>query len=209
MSVPDPPEGGGFWRWPDPLVLASRSRARSAMLAAAAIPFEAVPAPIDERQVEQALPVGEPVALALATAKALAVSRDRPGRLVLGCDQTMSLEGEPLHKPADREDAVRQLQRLAGRAHRLESAAALVRDGVVLGTVADAASIRLRPLSEAMIRLYLAAAGDRVLDSVGAYEIEALGVHLFEAVEGDHATVMGLPMLPLLALLRRHGALAG
>jgi septum formation protein len=208
MSDAPVPGGGGLWLRPEPLVLASRSRVRGAMLAAAAIPFEAVPADIDERAVEDRLDGGEPVAASLACAKARAVAASRPGRLVLGSDQTIRLDGEALHKPADTDDAARQLRRMAGRAHVLESAAVLVQDGAVLGSVTASATIRIRPLSDAMIALYLAAAGESVLGSIGVYEVEALGVHLFEAVEGDHYTIMGLPLLPVLDLLRRQRALA-
>lgn len=201
--------GPSLWTVEEPLILASRSAARIAMLGQAGIPVEAVPADVDERALEEealAEPDGRSVAVRLATAKAQAVSQERPGRIVLGADQTLLMEGVPFHKPVTAERAVSQLMALSGRAHVLESAGVLVRDGAVLGTDTASATIRLRRLREVSIRAYLEAAGPAVLGSVGCYHVEGLGAHLFEGIEGDHFTIMGLPLLPVLARLRRLGA---
>jgi septum formation protein len=195
-----------LWREPEALLLASRSPARRAMLEAAGLPVETGPSQVDERSFPES--PRETLACRLAVAKAQDVSLRRPGRLVLGADQTLTLGDELLHKPADVEDAVRQLLLMAGREHELTSAGALVRDGHVLACEASRAIIRIRPLSETMARHYLEAAGPDVLQSVGIYHVEGLGPHLFEAVDGDLYTIMGLPLLPLMARLRAIGAVA-
>jgi septum formation protein len=202
-----------LWLAAEPLLLASRSAARAAMLRAAGIPVEAVPAAVDERAEEAAARLAgastAAVAERLALAKATAASRAFPGRLVLGADQTLALGEDALHKPAGRDEAFAQLRLLAGRTHHLQSAAALVRDGQPLGAALTTATLRVRPLSDPMIARYLAAAGEDVLGCVGVYQVEALGPHLFEAIEGDPFTIMGLPLLPLLGLLRGLDVLAG
>jgi len=199
-----------LWRAEYPLVLASGSAARRALLAAAGLPFEAVPAEIDERAVEAALPEGSPAetALALARAKALVVSAARPQALVIGADQVLSCEGRLFHKAAGREEALRALATLSGRTHRLTSAFALARGGEIVAAATEAADMTMRPLDAPALALYLDAAGPSVLGSVGVYQWEGLGAHLFERVEGDHSTILGLPMLKLLAALRGLGALA-
>ncbi|MCP8938651.1 Maf family protein [Alsobacter sp. SYSU M60028] len=201
-----------LWRDAAPLVLASRSAARIAMLEAAGLPVEPCPADIDERGLERdARAAGADasgVAVALARAKALDVAARRPGRLVLGADQTLAMDAVVLHKPESRADAARQLAALSGRAHALHAAAAVVRDGTVLFETVETARMTMRTLTPAMISLYLEAAGDAVLGSVGAYQLERLGVHLFERIEGDHFTILGLPLLKLLAFLRGAGSLA-
>ncbi len=199
----------GIWRLPAPLLLASTSATRRLLLESAGLPVEAEAPGVDERALD-----GEggadPVALArrLAEAKALAVSGRRPGRLVLGADQTLDLAGHLFHKPSGRDEAREQILALAGRTHRLASAAALARDGAVLDLVHEAADLTLRPLDGAGVDRYLALAGEAVTRSVGGYQLEGLGIHLFERIEGDHATILGLPMLSLLRSLRRLGALA-
>jgi septum formation protein len=199
-----------LWQAPDPLVLASRSEARSAMLRAAGIPVEAHPADIDERRLQAAAPAGDAAAVAalLAREKARAVARRMPGRLVLGADQTLALGGELFSKPAGGEAARAQLRALSGKTHALHSAAAFARGGEVLFEHVGIARLTMRPLSKAFLDAYLDAAGDAVSASVGAYQLEGLGVHLFERFEGDHFTILGLPMLPVLDFLRRQGCLA-
>jgi septum formation protein len=165
---------------------------------------------VDEREIEASLAAPEPKALALrlAAAKALTVGRERPGRLVLGADQVLGLEGEILHKPAAAEAAAHQIARLAGRTHELYAAFVLARNGTVVASGSDMASLTMRSLDADAIRAYLAAAGDRVLDSVGGYQVEGLGIHLFARIDGDHSTILGLPLLPLLDRLRALSALA-
>ncbi|MDO8396783.1 MAG: Maf family protein [Bradyrhizobium sp.] len=193
-----------LWRGKEPLVLASQSRARQMLLANAGIVFEAVPADIDERAVQQAsglLAPGEIAAL-LARAKAQAVSLGQPGKYVIGADQTLALENRLFSKPAGRVQAAGQLRDLAGRSHELHSAVAVARDGKILFETTAVARMTMRQLSGAEIRTYLDEAGEAVTSSVGAYQLEGLGVHLFERIDGDHFTILGLPLLPLLAFLR-------
>ena len=201
-----------LWIGPSPIILASKSASRRALLAGVGLPFEVEPADIDERGVEQALSQrGEPaggLALALARAKALAVSARRPQALTLGADQTLILDGRPMHKAPTRAAAADALQALSGRGHRLVSAFALARDGAILAEDSDSADMTMRALDAAQIARYLDIAGPAVLASVGAYQIEGLGAHLFESISGDHATILGLPMLKLLAALRGLGLLA-
>lgn len=186
------------------LVLASASATRAALLTGAGLIFKRVNADVDERLLEAEL-VGQPpdaVAQALADAKALEVSMRRPGDLVIGADQTLALGDERFHKPADRSEAQRQLTRLSGRTHELHSALSLARNGEVLHRAVDSAALTMRPLSARFIGHYLSVVGDSVLGSVGAYHLEGFGVQLFSKVEGNHFTVLGLPLLPLLAFLR-------
>ncbi|RUU85094.1 MULTISPECIES: Maf-like protein [unclassified Mesorhizobium] len=195
------------------LILASGSPFRKAMLVNAGVDVEAVPADVDERALEAPLQDSgvspEDVALVLAEAKATEVSERRPGALVLGCDQTLSLGDEVFHKPADREGARRHLLALSGRTHQLNSAAVLVRDGEVLWRHVGIASMTMRKLDPAFIGRHLARVGAKALSSVGAYQIEGEGIQLFEKIEGDHFTIVGLPLLPLLAELRTLGAIDG
>lgn len=198
-----------LWLAEAPLVLASGSTTRRLMLQQAGIPCDVHPPRVDERAVESdaraagALP--EAIAVLLARAKALEVSTRLRGRLVLGADQTLTLDGEALHKPRDRSDSARQLGAMAGRRHQLRSAASLARDGAVLQEMASVAVLSVRPLSRDAIERYLDAAGDAVGSSVGGYQVEGAGVTLFDAIEGDHFTIMGLPLLPLLAWFRTEG----
>lgn len=195
------------------IILASGSPFRKAMLVNAGIDVEAVPADVDERALEAPLQNSgvspEDVALVLAEAKATEVSERKPGALVLGCDQTLSLGDEVFHKPADMEGARRHLLTLSGKTHQLNSAAVLVRDGKVLWRHVGIASMTMRKLDPAFIGRHLARVGAKVLASVGAYQIEGEGIQLFEKVEGDHFTIVGLPLLPLLAELRTLGAIDG
>lgn len=199
-----------LWLADRPLVLASRSASRRAMLEAAGIPVFVRVADVDERAVEAAAGVQGPAdaALLLAREKANAVARQMSGRIVVGADQTLAFGDRRLNKPADFGAARGQLAMLAGRTHHLHSAVAVAQDGVVLFEAVDTASLTLRPLSGAFLDRYLDAAGDAVLGSVGAYQLEATGVHLFERIDGNYFTILGLPLLPLLDFLRRQGSLA-
>jgi septum formation protein len=193
-----------FWRGKTRLILASQSRTRQALLANAGIGFEAVTAEIDERAVQQASGHSAPgeIASLLAREKALSVSARQPGKFVIGADQTLALGERLFSKPAGRAQAAEQLRALAGRSHELHSAVAVARDGKILFEAAAIAGMTMRRLGEAEIDVYLDEAGDAVTSSVGAYQLEGLGVHLFERIEGDHFTILGLPLLPLLAFLR-------
>lgn len=185
------------------LALASTSVARRRLLAAAGLPFEIVAARVDERALEAEMPSATPAELALALARAKAQSALAPGALILGADQVLSLDDRIFHKSATRADALHTLERLAGRTHRLTSAFALARDGELLAADGETAEMTMRALDAAALARYLDAAGPTVLGSVGVYHWEGLGVHLFERVVGDHTTILGLPMLKLLAALRR------
>jgi septum formation protein len=191
---------------PQPLVLASKSDVRGKLLAAAGLRFEIRPAQLDERALEAKAGVSDAAAAAriLARAKAEAVSATRAGHLVLGADQTLALGAKRFSKPADQTAAAEQLRSLRGRSHELHSALALVRDGKVLFDCADSARLTMRDFSDKFLDDYLAIAGDAALASVGGYQLEGIGIHLFERVEGDYFTILGLPLLPLLAFLRQN-----
>jgi septum formation protein len=193
-----------LWRGKHPLILASQSRARQALLANAGIDFEAVPADVDEREIQQTSGLSAPgdIAALLARRKALAVSSRQPRRLVVGADQTLARGARLFTKPASRTQAAEQLRALAGGSHELHSAVAVARDGEILFEGISVARMTMRQLGEAEIGAYLDAAGEAVTSSVGAYQLEGLGVHLFERIEGDHFIILGLPLLPLLAFLR-------
>ena len=199
-----------LWLAAAPLVLASRSSVRQTLLAAAGIPIEVCPADIDERGLEAKAPLQAPVAIAalLAREKAAAIARRRPGRLILGADQTLSLNGERFVKPTDRPAAWDQLRALSGRTHELYSAIAFVQDDTVLFEYVGVARLTMRTLSDAFLDAYLDAVGDAATTSVGAYQLEGLGVQLFERLDGDYFTVLGLPLTTALDFLRRHGCLA-
>ncbi|MGJ5092140.1 Maf family protein [Bradyrhizobium oligotrophicum] len=193
-----------IWCSDEPLILASQSRARRMLLANAGLACEALPADIDERavQAEAGLVAPYEIALHLANAKAAAVSACRPNSYVVGADQTLALGERMFNKPAGRQHAMQQLLALGGRTHALHSAIAVVRNGEVLFSHVAVAWMTMRALSEAEIAAYLDAAGDAVTSSVGAYQSEGLGVHLFDRIDGDHFTILGLPLLPLLAYFR-------
>jgi septum formation protein len=199
-----------LWLAAAPLVLASRSSVRQKLLAAAGVPVEVCPADIDERGLEAAAPLQAPVAIAalLAREKAAVISRRMAGRLILGADQTLSLDGERFAKPADRPAARAQLRTLSGRTHELYSAIAFVRDGAVLFDHVGVARLTMRALSDRFLDAYLDAVGDAATMSVGAYQLEGLGIQLFERIDGDYFTVLGLPLTAALDFLRRQGSLA-
>jgi septum formation protein len=200
-----------LWLAAQPLVLASKSDIRGKILAAAGLRFEIRPAQIDERAVEAAAKPEDAVAAArlLARAKAEAVSATVAGRPVLGADQTLARGIHRFTKPKDRTEAAAQLRALRGRTHELHSALALVRDGELLFQCVETARLTMRNVSDRFIDDYLDMAGDLALSSVGAYQLEGIGVHLFERIEGDYFTILGLPLLPLLAYLRSAGFVDG
>ena len=197
------------------LVLASRSPTRRRMLENAGIRFEAETAEIDERELESAARRDgagiHEAALALSAAKALAGSAIRPDDLVIGADQMLELDGQTLHKPRDRAAAVRQLGRLAARTHRLHAAVSLARAGHVIWSHAATAELTMRACDETELRRIVDLEGDAILDSVGAYRLEGPSVQLFSRIEGDYFTILGLPLLELIAALRHHApeALSG
>jgi septum formation protein len=199
-----------IWRGQHPLILASQSRARQMLLTSAGIAFEAVPADLDERAVQQRSGLATPGEIAglLAREKALRVSSRMPERYVVGADQTLALGSRLFSKPAGRVQAKEQLRALSGNSHELHSAVAAVRDGKILFEHVAIARMTMRPLCDSELEGYLDEAGEVVASSVGAYQLEGLGVHLFERVDGDHFTILGLPLLPLLAFLRSEGLLA-
>lgn len=192
------------------LILASRSAARRAMLENAGVAFEARAADVDEAAIKAVSTDLDPVALAvrLAEAKALAVSRDDPDAWVLGSDQTLAFDGGLVSKAASLEAARDRLKAMRGRTHTLHSGAALATKGQIVWSGADTARMKMRDVSDAFLETYLAAEGEALLSCVGAYRLEGIGSQLFEAVEGDFFTVLGLPLWPVLAELRRAGVIA-
>lgn len=200
-----------LWLASQPLVLASKSDVRGKILAAAGLRFEIRPANIDERAVEREASPPDPAAAAqlLARKKAESVASGMPDRPVLGADQTLACGDRRFTKPADRSAAAAQLRTLRGRTHELHSALALVRDGAVLFECVHTARLTMRDVSDRFIESYLDMLGAAALSSVGAYQLEGIGVHLFEKVEGDYFTILGLPLLPLLDFLRSVGFVDG
>lgn len=192
------------------IVLASASRARAHLLRAAGVAFDTRPSSVDESKIKKdmaaraAAPIS--IAAALAEEKARAIAAPE-GALVIGADQILSLDGEIFDKPATIEEARARLARLAGRAHRLETAAAIVRGGAVIWRHESRPEMKMRPLASSEIDAYLADVGDSVLSSVGAYRLEDRGARLFEAVRGDYFAILGLPLIEILAALRELGCL--
>ena len=195
------------------ILLASASRFRKALLDNAGIAVEAVPAEIDERAVEEAVDrtgvTPADIAQILAEAKATEVSERYPDAWVVGSDQVLSLDGELLHKAADMGEARRRLLKLSGHTHVLDTGVVLARAGKAVWRHVSTARMTMRPLTPEFVGRYLSQAGSGVLASVGAYQIAGPGIQLFERIEGDHFTIVGLPMLPLLEALRAHGAIDG
>lgn len=198
---------------PETVILASASPFRRTLLENAGVPIEAVPADVDERAVEAPLEGtganGEDIAQVLAEAKAVNVSENHPERWVIGADQTLSLDDRIFHKPADMDGARRHLLALAGRTHRLNTAVVLARGGEAIWRYVSVAHMTMRKMDPAFIGRHLSRSGDAALSSVGAYQIEGVGIQLFEKIDGDYFTIVGLPMLPLLAKLRDVGAIDG
>lgn len=201
-----------LWRAGEPLLLASGSATRADMLRAAGIPVDTLKPDINERATEAPLleqgAEGEAIAAALACAKALNVSVMKPGRYVLGADQTLTCNGQIFHKPQDLAAAAAQIATLSGRKHELHSAFVLARDGEILAEGGQTARLAMRALEPEFIAHYLGLAGPAVLTSVGGYQLEGLGAQLFASVEGDHFTILGLPLLAVLDALREQGVLA-
>ena len=199
-----------LWRGPKALILASQSRARKLLLANAGIEFEAVPADIDERTIQQESGISAPDKIAglLAREKALWVAQRKAGHYVIGADQTLALGDRLFNKPNGRTTAAEQIRALSGQTHNLHSAIAIALDRKIMFETVALARMTMRSLGDTDIAAYLDAAGEAVTGSVGAYQLEGLGVHLFERIEGDHSTILGLPLLPLLGFLRSQHLLA-
>ena len=191
-------------------ILASKSAARRAMLEGAGVPFSIQVADVDEDAVKAGHDPADAAGLAveLARVKALAVSRHDPEAWVLGADQTLAFAGGLVSKAGSLDEARDRLAAMRGRAHQLHSGAALACNGQVVWFGVDTATMRMRDFSDAFLDAYLAAEGEALLGSVGSYRLEGMGSQLFEAVEGDYFTVLGLPLWPVLAELRRAGVLA-
>jgi septum formation protein len=192
-----------------PLILASKSASRRAMLDAAAVPYTAVPADIDERALEAELADAAPaeIAEALSVAKAASVAAAHLDAAVLGSDSLVVVEGRRFDKPANRDDAREHLRFFSGRVMELHSAAALVYDGGCQWSQASLARLHVRDLSEDFIAHYLDAEWPAIGQTVGCFRIEAMGVQLFERIEGDHFTILGMPLMPVLEALREAGVL--
>lgn len=203
----------GFWRGEAPLILASGSAARRTLLESCGLPLDIIKPHVDEKAIaasllEQSHSPAE-IAIALAHAKAEAVALKHPARLVLAADQTLDLDGSLFMKPIDRAGARSQLLRLSGKAHHLHSAAALRRGETLLWAGISSATLIMRDFNAGFLDTYLEAMGERVVQTVGGYEIEGLGPHLFSEIVGDHATILGLPLFGVLYALREAGVLAG
>jgi septum formation protein len=198
-----------LWLAQEPLVLASRSKARQMLLVAAGVPVEACPADLDERSLEAKanLQSAGAVAVLLAREKAIATAELRPGRLTLGADQTLALGADRFAKPPDRTAARAQLRALRGRSHELHSAIAFVQDGKVLYEYVSVARMMMRAFTDEFLENFLDAIGQDVTTTVGVYQIEGIGIQLFDCIEGDYFTVLGLPLMEALAFLRRRGCL--
>lgn len=190
------------------LILASKSTTRKSLLKNAGLRFSVASAGVDEREIEQAaLTRGENragLARLLAEAKALAVSAMTPQAMVIGADQTIAFEGQGLHKPVDREDAAGRLMAMAGKSHHLHSGVALARGGKIVWSTVQTAELTFKPFTRQTLDRVLDLEGDAILDSVAAYRLEGPSIRLFERIEGDYFTILGLPLLALLAALEHH-----
>lgn len=196
-----------------PIVLASTSKYRASILASAGLRFETRASDIDERAVEAAIEdsgaAPDDLAAVLAETKATAVSETMPGAVVIGCDQVLSLDGAVLHKCRTMEEARSRLLQLAGKTHHLNTAAAIAVDGETAWRHVEICSMTMRDLDPGFVGLHLAAVGDDVLNSVGAYHYEGQGIQLFDRIDGDYFSIVGLPLLALLRKLRELGAIDG
>ena len=197
-----------------PLILASSSKIRAGLLEAAGLTFIVEPPGLDEHTMRQAISgekafSAQDIAEVLARAKAEAVSELAPAAFVIGADQVLALGGRILTKPDSMEAARGELLDLSGKSHTLHSAVALATQGETVWAHSETSTLVMRELTPEFIGRYLAAAGEEVLSSVGAYQIEGLGIQLFEKIDGDYFSILGLPLLPLLDALRREGAIEG
>lgn len=194
---------------PAPLILASASPSRRQLLTNAGLSFEIEPSGVDEEEVTRSLLAerasAQDIATRLAEMKAVLVSQRHRRALVIGADSTLACEGRLFDKPATLDAARRQLQALSGRTHELCSSVVVAKDGARLWHWSERARLTMRPLSESFLDAYLARASQAVCASVGAYQLEGLGAHLFSKIEGDYFTILGLPLLPLLSFLAEHG----
>jgi septum formation protein len=192
------------------IVLASQSQIRRQLLTAAGVTFIAATSPLDEAALQadhQHLNPKE-LALALAKAKAAAFVPKETNDIIIGVDQTFELEGQVFHKPKNRDQAKQQLQRMSGRTHRLHTAYAMFRNQQQIAEHCETATLTMRTLSDDFIDRYIASTPDAILTSVGCYQLEGLGIQLMQDIKGDYFSILGLPLLHLLAHLRQHGELA-
>lgn len=188
------------------LILASSSASRQMLMRNAGLAFSSIPAEIDERAIDERLAKAgaspETIAVELAKAKALAVSASHPDAYVIGSDQTMSLGDRIYHKPKDMDEAHANILSLSGKTHRLNCGVAIAKNGDVIWSATSVADMSVRPLTPDYVSRYLERSGKQVLSSVGAYQLEGEGIQLFTEISGDYFTILGLPLLPLLAQLR-------
>ncbi|MDE3116871.1 MAG: septum formation protein Maf [Pseudomonadota bacterium] len=191
------------------LILASASATRASLLHAAGVPFEVRPAHVDEDAIKDNMRAdgadARAIADALAEAKALRISLSCPGELILGADQVLDFDSELVSKSPDLEAGAALLRRLRGKAHKIVTAAALARDGLVLWRHVTVATMTMRDFSDAFLANYLAVEGEALLSSVGCFQIEGRGLQLFSRIDGDYYSILGLPMIPLLTALRAQG----
>lgn len=190
------------------LILASKSTTRKSLLENAGLRFSVASAGLDEREIERAALTGDEnrsgLARLLAEAKALAVSAMAPEAMVIGADQTLDFDGHGFHKPVDREDAATRLMEMAGQSHELHSGVALARGGQVVWSAVETAVLTFKHFDRATLDRVLDLEGEAILDSVAAYRLEGPSIRLFETIKGDYFTILGLPLLPLLAALEQH-----
>jgi septum formation protein len=186
------------------LILASTSPTRQRLLASAGIPFLAIPAPIDEREIENNTQDKSPeaVSLLLAQAKAIAVSRTRPDAYVIGADQLLTCKGQRFHKPMTTGDAKSQLLALRGHTHELHTALCIFQNGACLSTHVSTPKLTMRSFSDSFLETYLQTQSNEVLRSAGCYRYEETGIQLFSQIEGDMHSILGLPLIPVLNFLR-------
>ena len=197
------------------IVLASGSQSRREILTAAGVPFDIVPADVDERVLRDAALADDPamsppaIAVMLAVAKAAEVAARHPDAIVIGADQMLALGDRLFEKPRDMAEARAHLTAMRGRTHQLHGGLCVRAPNAPAWTATDTAHMTMRAFSDAFLGAYLTAAGPAILQSVGAYQLEGLGLQLFERIEGDYFTILGLPLMPLLAHLRSLGAIGG